>query len=80
MSTRTDELSYSKAAMANDTYEMAKAEAGQSMAVSVRLIEKRLGLKPGQLKSWRANNLSRKGLLFKNGTRCGSRNQQPASV
>lgn len=67
----SDDRSFSPVVIANDDYEMLKAK-DCSARLTVAIIEKRHGLKPGQLRSYRANNLSRKGMLFCNGPRPGN--------
>lgn len=44
-------------------YDIAKREANGSQQITTKIIEKRLGLRPNQLRNYRANYLSRKTRL-----------------
>lgn len=49
-----------KIPLADGEYVVAKRAAGNSHRVTIPIIEKRFGLKPGQLINYRANHYSRK--------------------
>lgn len=66
-----DDTSFSNVAIANAIYEDEKSRK-PAYTLTCAMIEKRLKLQPGQLRNWRANNLSRCGKLQRRGANCGT--------